>query len=244
MILAANNINNFSLDDIEWIIKDLFWRYTKIFSRVQSPKRPQNRVEIEFQQRINLLNTTTELIWIWDNTISYSIIEMGCHLDTIEEMLFSDIFTREKAQELINTRKDVAESLWFETNLTWDKITRVLYIENDFWVENIIPKQVDDIIAANDTCSPTESLRNKSFSYTLGILWLIDRFTETNTEIWEDFFQKLSELDAQWKLEPEVYAQKFKLILILEIPELSTWEMIYSALERKYPHHLWRQKAA
>lgn len=244
MVLAANNVNNFSLEDIEWIIKNLFWKYTKNFSRVQSSKRPQDRAEIEFQQRMNLLNTTTELISIWDNTTSYSIIEMACHLDTIEDVLRQDIFTRETAQELSNARKDIAESLWFETNLAWDKITRALYIEDDFWAENIVLKQVDDIITANDNCSPIESLRNKSFSYTLGILWLIDRFTETNTEIWEDFFQKLSELDAQWKLEPEVYAQKFKLILILEIPELSTWEMIYSALERKYPHHLWRQKAA
>jgi hypothetical protein len=45
-------------------------------------------------------------------------------------------------------------------------------------------------------------------------------------------------------LGPEVQAEKYKLTLILEIPELSTWEMIFSALELKYPHKQWKEKAA
>jgi len=244
MLLAANNIHNLSLSDIEWMIQELFWKYAKNFSEFQLPERPQDRVESEFQQRMELLK-------IWNTTLKipysenfYSTIEMACHLDTIEHILSSDVFTRDSIQELSKARREIAESLWLEVSVTWDRISHLLCSETNWLEIDTTPDQINGIIAANDNCSPTESLKSKRALDVIWILRLVWNLSWIQARHREIFLRELKKLDAQWKLEPEIYAQKYKLTLILEIPEMSTWEMIFSKLEQKYPEVQWVEKVA
>jgi hypothetical protein len=113
-------------------------------------------------------------------------------------------------------------------------------IETSWLIGKIISRQK----AVNNNPVPKEDLRNKNLEDVLWILWLIQKLAETEAKNRKEFLQELGKLNAEWKLNSEIYAQKYKLTLILEIPELSTWDAIFSGLERKYPEWNWIEEAA